>query len=197
MNAPSAAEPQPTRLLAVCLLIAAALISGQASILYLTGQPPFCACGTIRLWIGSVSSAETSQQLTDWYTFSHLLHGVMFYGLLHLIARRVPLPVRFVIAVGLEAGWELLENTPLVIERYRQSALAQGYFGDSVLNSVSDTLAAAAGFAAASILPTRLTIVLVIVIELTVGYLIRDNLTLNIIQLLHPSQWISQWQSAR
>src|SRR3954468_19499269 len=123
MNAPFAAAPQPNRTLAICLLIAAALVTGQASILYLAGQPPFCTCGAIRLWIGSVLSAETSQHLTDWYTFTHLLHGVLVYGLLHLIAPRVAVPVRFVVAIGLEAGWELLENTPLVIERYRQSAL--------------------------------------------------------------------------
>lgn len=179
------------------LLIVAALIAIQATVLALFGQPLFCACGTVKLWNGDVLSAENSQQLTDWYTASHLLHGVLFYGLLHLIAPRLSVGARLAIAIGIEVTWEIFENTPYVIDRYRQSALAQGYVGDSIVNSVSDTAAAGIGFAAARLLPVRLTIVLVIVIEVTLAYLIRDNLSLNIIQLLHPTEFISRWQTGR
>lgn len=191
-----AAPSQPSRL-SIWLLIVAALIATQATVLAFFGQPLFCTCGTVKLWTGAVLSAENSQQLTDWYTASHLLHGVLFYWLLHLIAPRLSVGARLAIAIGLEVSWEIVENTPHVINRYRQSALAQGYVGDSIINSVSDTVAAGIGFAAARLLPVRLTIVLVIVIEVTLAYLIRDNLTLNIIQLVHPTEFISRWQAGR
>ena len=195
MSAEAATSPQSR--LSIWLLIVAALIATQATVLALVGQPLFCTCGTIKLWNGDVFSAENSQQFTDWYTFSHLLHGVLFYALLHLIAPKLSFGARLAIAIGLEVSWEIVENSPYVINRYRQSALAQGYNGDSIINSVSDTLAAGIGFAAARLLPVRLTIVLVIVIELTLAYLIRDNLTLNIIQLVHPTEAISRWQAGQ
>ena len=197
MSVATAPNSSAHRVTTVCLLIALTLVAAQALTLWLMGQPPICKCGTLRLWSGDIWSAENSQQLTDWYTSSHLLHGVLFYALLWLVAPRTPVAVRFLLAIGLEVSWELLENSPLMIERYRKSALAQGYSGDSIVNSVSDTLSAALGFAAARALPVRLTVVLVIVIEVTVGYVIRDNLTLNVVQLVHPSELISQWQTGR
>ena len=178
-------------------LLAASFVTAAAVIELGMGRVPICKCGYVTFWQGVVQSSENSQQLTDWYTSSHLLHGVLFYALLWLVAPRTPVAVRFLLAIGLEVSWELLENSPLMIERYRQSALAQGYSGDSIVNSVSDTLSAALGFAAARALPVRLTVVLVIVIEVTVGYVIRDNLTLNVVQLVHPSELISQWQTGR
>jgi Protein of unknown function (DUF2585) len=179
------------------LLIALGIIALQGVVLLANGQPPICTCGTVKLWHGVVLSPENSQHLTDWYTFSHIIHGFGFYLLLWLVARRTPIGLRLVLAVMLEAGWEILENSPIIIERYRQSALAQGYAGDSVINSVSDTLAMVIGFALARVLPVRLTIALTVAMELFVGYMIRDNLTLNIIQLLHPSEAISRWQAGR
>jgi hypothetical protein len=148
------------------------------------------------LW-GGIAGPELSQQITDWYTYSHVLHGIGFYLLLWLIAPRLPVGLRFAFALGLESSWEILENTPQMISRYRQTAIAQGYFGDSIINSISDSLAAMFGFALARILPAWTAIVLVIAVELFLGYMIRDNLTLNIIQLVHPIDAISHWQTGR
>jgi hypothetical protein len=180
---------------ATYLLVAAGIIALQAAVLLAMGQPPICACGYVKLWQGDVLSSENSQHISDWYIFSHVIHGFGFYFLLWLIAPRMPLGLRFVLALGIEAGWEVLENTPFIIDRYRQSALAQGYTGDSVINSVFDTLAAAFGFFLARLLPVWMIVVLAIATELFVGYMIRDNLMLNIIQLLFPSAAISAWQA--
>jgi hypothetical protein len=174
---------------------AAVIVLLQALILLAMGQPLICACGAIKLFGGVVSGPEMSQQLTDWYTYSHIIHGVGFYLLLWLIAPAAPVGLRFMLAIGLEAGWEVLENTPFVINRYRALAIAQGYFGDSVLNSISDTLAASFGFLLARLLPVWSIMGLVAAIELFVLFMIRDNLTLNIIQLIHPVEAISAWQA--
>jgi hypothetical protein len=193
----SAVRWNDRRTLSMGLLIAAILVAVQSGALTVMGQPPICTCGTVKLWHGVVDSAENSQHLTDWYTFSHLLHGFLFYLLLWLVAPRWPVALRLACAVGLEAGWEIFENTPFVIERYRQSALAHGYSGDSVVNSICDTLAMATGFVLASVLPRSATIALAVALELFAGLMIRDNLTLNIIQLVHPSDAISRWQTGR
>jgi hypothetical protein len=177
------------------LLLAGGIVALQALILVALGQPLTCTCGTIRFWQGTVSSAENSQQLTDWYTYSHIIHGFGLYFLLWLIAPRTPFGLRLALAIGLEAGWEVIENTPFVIDRYRQLALAQGYVGDSVINSVVDTLAAAFGFLLAGMLPVWSVVSLALAMELFVGFMIHDNLTLNIIQLVHPSGIISLWQA--
>jgi hypothetical protein len=177
------------------LLIAAILILFQALALVAMEHPLICECARIDFWHGNPSGPETSQHLTDWYTYTHVIHGFVFYLLLWLIAPRMPFMQRLVIAVGIEASWEIIENTPLMMERYRQSALARGYFGDSVVNSVFDTLAAALGFALARVLPVWLSIASIAAIELFLAYMIRDNLLLNVIQLIYPSELISDWQS--
>lgn len=178
------------------LVIAAALII-QAGVLYVMGQPPICACGTVRLWAGAVLSPENSQQITDWYTPSHVIHGMLFFALGHLLFRTQRWPTVFALglALGIEVAWELIENSPPVIARYREQALAQGYSGDSILNSVSDTLAMLVGFWMAGRLPVRASIALALVAELFTGLMIRDNLTLNVVQLLAPSKAISAWQA--
>lgn len=181
--------------LATAMLAAAALVILQALVLSMMGQPPICTCGSIRLWAGTVNGPENSQQITDWYSFSHVIHGIGFYVLLWLIMPRAPVALRFVLAVGLEVGWEILENTPIIIDRYRQQALANGYSGDSVLNSVSDTVMAMAGFVFASLAPVRASVALVVALEIFVATAIRDNLTLNIIQLIYPSETIGRWQA--
>jgi hypothetical protein len=180
--------------LGALLLVATGFVTLQALVLLALGQPLICTCGTIKLWTGAVSGPENSQQLTDWYTYTHIAHGFGLYFLLWLIAPRMPIGLRFALAVGLEASWEIVENTPFIIDRYRQSALAQGYVGDSVVNSVVDTLAGAFGFVLAYISPAWSTVVTMVAMELFVGYMIHDNLTLNIIQLIHPSGAISHWQ---
>lgn len=178
------------------ILIALGLVGIQALILYLMGQPALCTCGYIKFWEGVVLSEGNSQHLTDWYTFSHVIHGIIFYALLSLIFPRLPLLARFTLALGVEVGWELLENSPMVIEAYREQALAQGYSGDSIINSVSDTIAMALGFLLARRMPTLFTIALVILLELGVGYLIHDNLTLNVLNFFYHSPTIEAWQSA-
>jgi hypothetical protein len=177
------------------LLIAAGFLAIQEAALLAMGQPLICQCGSIRFWTGSVLSAENSQQLTDWYTLTHIIHGFAFYWFLWLVLPRFPVGMRFTLAVGLGSIWEVIENTSFVIDRYRQSALAQGYVGDSVINSITDTLAAAFGFLLAHTLPVWSTVLLTIAIEVFVGLMIRDNLTLNIIQLIFLNDTISKWQT--
>jgi len=159
------------------------------------GQVPICKCGYVKLWHGVVFSSENSQHISDWYTPSHVIHGFAFFGLLWLIGRRWPLGLRLVLAVAIEAGWEIFENTDLVINRYREVTIALDYYGDSVLNSVCDMLAMVAGFAIASRVPVWVTVALVVTLELLVLYFIRDNLTLNIIMLIYPLDGIKAWQA--
>lgn len=178
-----------------CLLVGAAFIAVQALVLFAMGQPLICACGYVRLWGGITSGPEISQQLTDWYTYSHVIHGIGFYFALWLIVPRAPVAVRFILALAFEVSWEIFENTPFIIDRYRQSALAQGYFGDSIINSVGDTIASAFGFLLARTLPAWGAVALAISVELFTLYMIGDNLTLNVIQLIHPNDAIFHWQA--
>jgi hypothetical protein len=160
------------------------------------GRLPLCSCGYIKLWHGGRADAELSQHLADWYTYSHVLHGVIFYWLLWAIFRgRLSVAARLVIAVAIEGAWEILENTPFIINRYRSQTVSMGYTGDSVVNALGDILAMIVGFLLASRLPVWVTVALVIVIEAALLYLIRDNLLLNVFMLLYPLDWIRQWQA--
>lgn len=179
------------------LIIAGGLLLAQAAILLAMGQPAICTCGRVALWVGEVASPETSQQVADWYTPSHVIHGFVFYALARLVARRAPVPARLVLALLLEAAWEIAENSPPVIERYRQQALAQGYVGDSVLNSLCDSLAMGLGFLVARVFPVGATVSLALAMEVAVAWSVRDNLTLNVIQLIHPIEAVSRWQTGR
>ena len=174
---------------------AAALVGLQALVLLWWGQPVTCACGTIKLWEGVVLGSGNSQHITDWYTFSHLIHGVIFYWLLGRFFPQMSLWAKFFLAVGVEVAWELLENTPLVIDYYRQQALAQGYVGDSVLNSVCDTVAMAVGFVAAWRLPRWVVIGGAVVLEAVTLYFIRDGLVLNVLNFAYQFDFIKNWQS--
>jgi hypothetical protein len=176
-------------------LAAFALIAGEAAILAWQGRPLICPCGTIRLWTGTVHGPENSQQIADWYSLSHVVHGLVFYGLGWLVLRRKAAGMRLIAAAAIEAGWELLENSPMIIARYRHETAAFGYSGDSVVNSASDICFMLIGFALARRLPVRASIFLAVALELLALAVIRDNLTLNVLMLIAPIAAIRHWQS--
>jgi hypothetical protein len=176
-------------------LLAVAILALAAAILLAMGRNPICTCGSIELWVGSRNSARTSQMLADWYSLSHIVHGLLFYALLWLVARRWPMEWRFLAALVIEAAWEVTENTPLVIDRYRATTAALGYSGDSVINSLSDIMMVALGFLAARKLPPWAAALLLIALEIIPLFAIRDNLTLNVWALIAPSPALQAWQA--
>jgi len=176
------------------VLWAAAAILVAEGILLAMGRPLWCTCGAIKLWTADAWGPENSQQFTDPYTFTHITHGVLLYCLTYLVAKQRSVAMRGVIAVALESGWEVLENTDWVIDRYRDATLALGYYGDSVINSTGDILACALGFALAARLPTRVTLGIVVLLELGLTVWIRDSLLLEVLMLVVPMQAIRTWQ---
>jgi Protein of unknown function (DUF2585) len=186
----------PRLRLVPALAISLAIIAAAAGILLLMGRIPICGCGYIKPWHGHANDAETSQHLTDWYTYSHVLHGVIFYLLLWAVLRgRLSVAARLVIATLIEVGWEIFENSAFIIERYRTQTVARDYAGDSVINSVGDMLATVVGYLIAARLPTWIAVTLFILTEVVMLYLLRDNLILNIIMLVYPLEVIRQWQA--
>ncbi len=165
------------------------------------GRRAICACGSVKLWWGTVQSAENSQHIADWYSFSHVIHGLLFYFFAHLLWRRwhlfggKPAVWALPIAVAFEGFWELLENSPIIIDRYRAVTVSFGYEGDSVVNSLSDIGFMALGFWIASKLPWKVSLAMAIAFELFTLFMIRDNLTLNVLMLVWPLEAIRTWQA--
>ncbi len=189
-------RPYALRSYAIWLGLALAILAIQVLSEHYMGRLWICSCGEIKLFEPSVHSAGNSQHISDWYTPSHIIHGFIFYGLGFLVLRRYPIALRLAFATLIEAGWEILENSPIIIERYRVVTVSYGYEGDSILNSAMDTLSMAAGFVFAARAPVWLTIVIAIGFEIATAIIIRDNLALNIIMLVWPIDAIRQWQSA-
>lgn len=162
---------------------------------YMMGRTPICTCGYVKLWEGTVNSSGNSQHISDWYTPSHIIHGFIFYGITHLLLRGKPIAARLLLALVIESGWELLENSPIIIDRYRTATISLDYYGDSILNSAMDTVFMVLGFFFASRAPVALTVAIAIFFEIFTGYMIRDNLTLNVLMLVWPLEAVKTWQS--
>ncbi|MDB5722846.1 MAG: hypothetical protein JWP15_3464 [Alphaproteobacteria bacterium] len=174
--------------------VALAIVAAAALVLLAEGRPPICTCGTIKLWAGQVASSDNSQQLADWYSPSHIIHGFLFYFAGWLVLRSRPPGERLVLATIIEAGWEMIENSHWIIDRYRSETMALGYSGDSVINSLSDIVMMMIGFGLARRLPVWAIVALAIGFELLTLAVIRDNLTLNVLMLLAPNDAIRNWQ---
>ncbi len=170
-----------------------ALVTGLVE--HINGRVLICKCGYVKLWHGVVNSSENSQHIADWYSLSHVIHGFLFYGAGWLLLRRLSLFYRFVLSLALESCWEMFENSSFIIERYRAATISLDYFGDSIVNSVSDMGFMALGFWIASRAPAKGVIIAAIALELLALAVIRDNLTLNVLMLLHPIEAIKQWQA--
>jgi hypothetical protein len=175
--------------------IAAALVLTQALGLHALGRLAICRCGYVKLWHGAVFSSENSQHVTDWFSFAHVVAGMVFYWIVTRATRRGPVGLRFVLVVLIEVTWELAENTPFVMDRYRTYTRSLDYYGDTIVNSVADTAFCMIGFALAYRLPAKATVALALAMELFVGAAIRDNATLDTIMLIYPIQAIRTWQA--
>ena len=190
----------PLRISKTSALIAFILFVVFALILFGMGRPPICSCGTVKLWQGVVQSSENSQQLADWYSMSHIIHGFVFFGLGHLLRQRFPklfpLGVIRALSILVEGAWEVLENSPVIIDRYREATISYGYEGDSIINSMADIAWMIVGFFLASRLPWKATLAIAVIFELFTGYMIRDNLALNILMLTVPIEAVKDWQAA-
>ena len=191
-----AAMEWPLRVSKFSVVIAAALTAVFIAILFAMDRPPICACGDVKLWHGIVQSSENSQHIADWYTPSHIIHGFIFFGLGRLLLKKWPLGLALCAAIVVEGAWEILENSPVIIDRYREVTISYGYEGDSILNSVFDLFWMILGFFLASRLPWKVTLALVLTFEIFTAYMIRDNLALNILMLVAPVEAVKGWQAA-
>ena len=180
----------------VLFLPVGVVIALVAATEYVQGRLLICKCGYVKLWEGVVNSPNNSQHIADWYSLSHIIHGFIFFGATWLLVRNWTLANRLIAATIVEGAWELLENSSLIINRYREGTISLDYFGDSIVNSTSDIAFMIIGFVLASKLPWKITLAAAITMELLALYVIRDNLTLNIFMLLYPVRAIKTWQAS-
>ena len=185
----------PLRVSKFSVAIAAVLTAIFIAILFGMDRPPICACGSVKLWHGVVQSSENSQHIADWYTLSHIIHGFIFFGLGRLFLKKWPLGLALCVAILIEGAWEVLENSPIIIDRYREVTISYGYAGDSIVNSVADLAWMIFGFFLASRLPWKVTLALALFFEVLTAYIIRDNLILNVLMLVAPIDAVKEWQS--
>ncbi|MBI2452007.1 DUF2585 family protein [Candidatus Pacearchaeota archaeon] len=180
----------------VLILVAVLIILAMGLIEYLMGRLVICKCNYVLFWYNNVNGPGNSQHLFDWYSFSHIIHGMFYYFLLRSVAKRLPVKTRFLFALLIETSWEVFENSPFIINRYRTATFALDYYGDSIINSVFDVFSMGLGFILARKLPPWLTATLAIALELFTLYMIRDNLALNILNLIYPTESVKDWQTA-
>jgi hypothetical protein len=180
--------------LSASVVIAVGVVLVTALLELAMGRSPTYRHGPVRIWVGDVNSDQNSQQLADPYTFSHVIHGALFYAVTLVTMRRASFATRLIAALTLEGAWEAYENTDTVINRYRAATIALGYYGDSILNSVSDIAACLLGFVLAAHTRWWWTVSWVVATEIVLAILIRDNLTLNIVMLIWPIEAIRRWQ---
>ncbi|MGB5078010.1 MAG: DUF2585 domain-containing protein [Sphingorhabdus sp.] len=176
-------------------IVAGLLVIAFIAILFVMDRPPICECGTVKLWHGVVQSSQNSQHISDWYTPSHIIHGFIFFGMGRVLLKKWPLGVAFCGAILVEGAWEILENSPIIIDRYREVTISYGYAGDSIVNSVADLAWMVFGFFLASRLPGKVTLSLALLFEVFTGYMIRDNLALNVLMLVAPVEAVKDWQA--
>jgi hypothetical protein len=188
MSSPSLRDIRPVHWFVVLGILAIAAAFELAM-----GRHPICACGYVELWHPHLDSGN-SQHIADWYTLSHIIHGFIFYLVGWLALRSRPPGERLILAVAIEAAWEMFENSPIIIDRYREATIALGYSSDSVINSVADVAWMALGFAFARRAPVWVTVTAAIAFELVALWAIRDNLTLNVLMLVRPVEVIKVWQ---
>lgn len=181
-----------TVLAVTLILVVLALTAFQ---LHYQGRPWICSCGTLLFWSGDAWGSETSQHLFDPYTFTHILHGLGFYALLAWTISKLGARWRFCLAVVLESLWEVVENTNLVIQRYREATAALGYNGDSVINSLGDIIACGVGFWIARQLGFKRSVAVFALVEIALLISIRDSLLLNVVMLIYPSETLKAWQA--
>lgn len=195
-------KTNPLRPHRAAILVTLVLLAATLAILVAMGRPPICTCGYVKLWHGVVQSSGNSQHITDWYSPSHFIHGlIMFFfawllwvrwGLFGGRVAKWALPI----AVLVEAAWEIVENTPMIIDRYREVTVSFGYVGDSIVNSMADIGWMMAGFLLAFRLPWQVSVAIAVFFELLTLWIIRDNLTLNVVMLFWPIEAIREWQAA-